>query len=107
MDAMHARFIREYAVGKFGDTFPKAPHAVKPGAKILANVHVHADGEDTPMNIAVACASIRSYVPKHVAHAQQLGRLAISHPANTKNVRAMAYHIELGRRDHGVPAAHA
>ncbi len=88
--------LEEYAVGKFGDTFPEGTGMLlKPGSKIMANVHVHADGEDTPMNIAVG---LRLYpegvVPKHVAHAQQLGSAAdLDIRPNTKNVRADGYTV--------------
>jgi len=88
--------LEEYAVGKFGDTFPEGTGMLlKVGAKIMANVHVHADGEDTPMNIAVG---LRLYpegvVPKHVAHAQQLGSANdLDIRPNTKNVRADGYTV--------------
>jgi hypothetical protein len=88
--------LEEYAVGKFGDTFPEGTGMLlKVGAKIMANVHVHADGTDTPMNIAVG---LRLYpegvLPKHVAHAQQLGSAGdIDIRPNTKNVRADGYTV--------------
>ena len=88
--------LEEYAVGKFGDTFPEGTGMLlKTGSKIMANVHVHADGEDTPMNIAVG---LRLYpegvTPKHVAHAQQLGSAAdLDIRPNTKNVRADGYTV--------------
>jgi hypothetical protein len=88
--------LEEYAVGKFGDTFPEGTGMLlKAGSKIMANIHVHADGEDTPMNIAVG---LRLYpegvVPKHVAHAQQLGSAGdIDIRPNTKNVRADGYTV--------------
>jgi hypothetical protein len=88
--------LEEYAVGKFGDTFPEGTGMLlKPGSKIMANVHVHADGEDTPMNIAIG---LRLYpegvVPKHVAHAQQLGSASdLDIRPNTKNVRADGYTV--------------
>jgi hypothetical protein len=88
--------LEEYAVGKFGDTFPEGTGMLlKPGAKILANVHVHADGEDTPMNIAVGLRLYpEGYTPKHVAHAQQLGSAGdIDIRPNTKNVRADGYTV--------------
>jgi hypothetical protein len=88
--------LEEYAVGKFGDTFPEGTGMLlKVGAKVMANVHVHADGEDTPMNIAVG---LRLYpegvVPKHIAHAQQLGSASdLDIRPNTKNVRADGYTV--------------
>jgi len=88
--------LEEYAVGKFGDTFPEGTGMLlKVGAKIMANVHVHADGEDTPMNIAVGLKLYpEGVVPKHVAHAQQLGSAGdIDIRPNTKNVRADGYTV--------------
>jgi hypothetical protein len=88
--------LEEYAVGKFGDTFPEGTGMLlKPGSRIMANVHLHADGEDTPMNIAVG---LRLYpegvIPKHIAHAQQLGSAGeLDIRPNTKNVRADGYTI--------------
>ena len=88
--------LEEYAVGKFGDTFPDGTGMLlKPGSKIMANVHVHADGEDTPMNIAVGLRLYpEGYTPKHVAHAQQLGSASdLDIRPNTKNVRADGYTV--------------
>jgi mono/diheme cytochrome c family protein len=88
--------LEEYAVGKFGDKFPEGSGMlVKPGSKILANVHLHADGEDTPVNLAIALKLYpEGEVPKHVAHAQQLGSAAdLDIRPNQKNVRADGYTI--------------
>jgi hypothetical protein len=88
--------LEEYAVGKYGDTFPEgAGMMVKPGSNVLANVHFHADGEDTPANLAIALKLYpEGVVPKHIAHAQQLGSAAdLDIRPNTKNVRADGYTI--------------
>jgi len=67
--------LEEYAVGKFGDVFPEGTGMLmKQGSKVLANVHLHSDGEDTTMDLAIAFKLYPEGVtPKHVAHAQQLG----------------------------------
>ncbi len=88
--------LEEYAVGKYGDTFPDGSGMLlKPGAHILANVHLHSDGEDTPMNIAIALKLYpENVVPKHIAHAQQLGSASdLDIRPNTKNVRADGYTV--------------
>jgi hypothetical protein len=62
---------------------------------VLANVHFHADGEDTPANLAIALKLYpEGTVPKHIAHAQQLGSAAdLDIRPNSKNVRADGYTI--------------
>ena len=88
--------LEEYAVGKYGDVFPEdTGMLLKPGAKILANVHLHADGEDTPMDIAIALKLYpEGQVPKHVAHAQQLGSSNDQDiRPNQKNIRVDGYTI--------------
>ncbi len=88
--------LEEYAVGKYGDSFPEdAGMLLKPGAHILANVHLHADGEDTPVNIAIALKLYpENVVPKHIAHAQQLGSAGdLDIRPNMKNVRADGYTV--------------
>jgi hypothetical protein len=96
-DSVAARqHLEEYAVGKYGDTFPEgAGMMVKPGSTVLANVHFHADGEDTPANLAIAMRFYPEGVtPKHIAHAQQLGSANdLDIRPNSKNVRADGYTI--------------
>lgn len=88
--------LEEYAVGKFGDAFPEdTGMLLKPGAKILANVHLHADGEDTPVDIAIGLKLYpEGQTPKHVAHAQQLGAANdLDIRPNQKNVRFDGYTV--------------
>lgn len=88
--------LEEYAVGKFGDAFPEGTGMLlKPGARILANVHVHADGEDTPVDIAIGLKLYpEGEVPKHAAHAQQLGSANdLDIRPNQKNVRFDGYTV--------------
>ena len=88
--------FEEYAVGKYGNTFPDdSGMLLKKGSKILANLHLHAVGEDTPVDVAFAIKLWpEGVVPKHVLEMRQL---ASSHdldiPPNTKNVRADGYSI--------------
>ena len=95
-DAATRQHLEEFAVGKYGDVFPEGTGMmVKPGSRILANVHLHADGEDTPTNIAIALKLYpEGTVPKHIAHAQQLGSASDQDiRPNTKNVRSDGYTI--------------
>jgi hypothetical protein len=88
--------LEEYAVGKFGDAFPEdTGMLLKPGAKILANVHLHADGETTPVDIAIGLKLYpEGQVPKHVAHAQQLGSANdLDIRPNQKNIRFDGYTV--------------
>jgi hypothetical protein len=89
--------LEEYAVGKFGDAFPEdTGMLLKPGARILANVHLHADGEDTPVDLAIGLKLYpEGEVPKHVAHAQQLGSAAgdLDIRPNQKNIRFDGYTV--------------
>src|SRR5260370_32659739 len=58
-------------------------------------MHVHASGEDTPMNIAVGLKLYPEGVtPKHIAHAQQLGSANdLDIRPGMKNVRSDGYTI--------------
>ncbi|MBZ5611922.1 MAG: hypothetical protein LAP38_26980 [Acidobacteriia bacterium] len=88
--------LEEYAVGKYGDSFPEGTGMLlKPGAHILANTHVHSDGEDTTVNLAIALKLYpENVVPKHIAHAQQLGSAGdLDIRPNMKNVRADGYTV--------------
>jgi hypothetical protein len=74
MSSSAREHLEEYALGKFGDVFPEGTGMmVKPGATILANLHTHADGEDTVVNVAIGLKLFpEGEVPKYVGHAQQL-----------------------------------
>jgi hypothetical protein len=90
--------LEEYAVGKFGDVFPEGTgRLMKAGTQAIMNVHLHANGEDTPVNLAVGIKFYpEGYVPKHleiVAHVGDNEDLDI--PPNTKNVRADGYTVLL------------
>ncbi len=90
--------LEEYAVGKFGDIFPDGTgRLMKAGTQTYMNVHLHANGEDTPVDIAVGVKFYpEGYVPKHleiVAHVGDNEDLDI--PPNTKNVRADGYTVLL------------
>jgi hypothetical protein len=88
--------LEEYAVGKFGDIYPDGTgRLMKAGTQPYMNVHLHANGEDTPVQIAVGIKFYpEGYVPKHqeiVSHVGDNEDLDI--PPNTKNVRADGYTV--------------
>jgi hypothetical protein len=68
---------------------------LKKGARILANVHLHANGADTPVDIAFAIKLWpEGTVPRHVLEMRQLASVRdLDIPANTKNVRADGYSV--------------
>jgi len=68
---------------------------MKQGSKVLANVHLHSDGEGTMMDLAIGFKLYPAGVtPKHVAHAQQLGAANdLDIRPNQKNIRADGYTV--------------
>jgi mono/diheme cytochrome c family protein len=88
-------FLNEYAVGKNGDIFPEgAARLIKAGTKINFNVHLHADGEDTPLNVALAIKFYPvGYKPKHIEQTENVGYvLDLDLPPNTDNIRTDRYY---------------
>jgi hypothetical protein len=68
-------FLNEYAVGKNADIFPaNAGRLVKAGSKIHFNLHLHPDGEPTPVQISVGLQLYpKGKAPKYVALTQHMG----------------------------------
>ncbi|HLG97459.1 MAG TPA: hypothetical protein VKX49_14195 [Bryobacteraceae bacterium] len=88
--------LEEYALGKYGDVFPEGTGMlVKPGSTILANMHVHADGEDTTADVAIGLKLFpEGEVPKYVGHAQQLASASeLDLRPNEKNQRFDGYTV--------------
>jgi hypothetical protein len=86
--------LEEYAVGKFGDIYADGTgKQIKAGTEVTVNMHLHAVGEDTYANVAVALKLYpEGYVPKHVEISAHTGdEEDFEIPANTKNVRADGY----------------
>jgi hypothetical protein len=71
-------FLNEYAVGKNADIFPgNSGRLIKAGSKIHFNIHLHPDGEETPVQMSLALKVYpRGYVPKYVAFTQHMGDAA-------------------------------
>jgi hypothetical protein len=90
--------LEEYAVGKFGDIYPDKTGRVMPArAKVMLNLHLHANGTDTPTNIALGVKLYpEGYVPKHIEISQHVGdNEDFDIPPNTKNVRVDGYSVLL------------
>jgi hypothetical protein len=87
-------FLNEYAVGKNGDTFPEdAGRLFKAGTKIVFNLHLHANGEATKLNVSLGLKFYpKGYVPKHIEKTETTGYQSdLDFPANTDNIRADGY----------------
>jgi hypothetical protein len=68
-------FLNEYAVGKNADIFPaNSGRLIKAGSKIHFNLHLHPDGEETPVQISLGLKLYpKGVVPKYVAFTQHMG----------------------------------
>jgi hypothetical protein len=95
-DTEDREHLEEYALGKYGDLFPEGTGMLlKPGATILANLHTHADGEDTTVNVAIGLKLFpEGVVPKYVGHSQQLASTNdLDLRPNEKNQRFDGYTV--------------
>ncbi len=70
-------FLNEYAVGKNADVFPaNSGRLIRAGSKIHLNLHLHPDGEETPVSISVGFKFYpKGVVPKYVAFTQHMGNV--------------------------------
>jgi hypothetical protein len=68
-------FLNEYAVGKNADIFStNSGRLIKAGSKIHFNLHLHPDGEETPVKISLGLKLYpKGVVPKYVAFTQHMG----------------------------------
>jgi hypothetical protein len=68
-------FLNEYAIGKGADIFPAdSGRLIKAGSKIHFNLHLHADGNDTPVSVSLGLKLYpKDVVPKYVAFTQHMG----------------------------------
>ena len=71
-------FLNEYAVGKNADIFPaNSGRLIKAGSKLHFNLHLHPDGEVTPVSVSVGFKIIpKGSTPEHVAFTQHMGDVA-------------------------------
>ena len=87
-------FLNEYALGKNGDVFPDgAARLIKAGTKINFNLHLHAIGQETAANVALALKLYpRGYKPTYVELSEHIGdNNDLDIPPNTDNVRSDGY----------------
>jgi hypothetical protein len=90
--------LEEYAVGKFGDIFPEGTgRLIKAGTEAVMNVHLHANGQDTPVQLAVGIKYYpEGYTPTHLEQVAHVGdNEDLDIPPNSKNVRADGYTVLL------------
>jgi hypothetical protein len=68
-------FLNEYAIGKNADIFPaNSGRLIKAGSKIHFNLHLHPDGEITPVKISLGLKLYpKGTTPKYVAFTQHMG----------------------------------
>ena len=68
-------FLNEYAVGKNADVFPEnSGRLIRAGSKIHFNLHLHPNGEVTPVSISLGLKLFpKGVVPKYVAFTQHMG----------------------------------
>jgi len=68
-------FFNEYALGKNGDTFPEnSGRLIKAGSKIHFNIHLHPDGQETPVKMSLGLKLYpKTFEPKYVAFTQHMG----------------------------------
>jgi hypothetical protein len=71
-------FFNEYAIGKEADIFPpNAGRLIKAGSKILWNLHLHPDGEETNVQVEMALKVFpKGQQPKYVEFTQHMGDMA-------------------------------
>jgi hypothetical protein len=71
-------FLNEYAVGKNADVFPEnSGRLIKAGSKIHFNLHLHPDGQETPVKVSLGLKLYpKGFVPKYVAFTQHMGDVA-------------------------------
>jgi hypothetical protein len=86
-------FLNEYAIGKQGDVFPEGSgRLIKAGTKINFQLHLHANGEDTPTNVALGLKFYPiGYVPKHVISSTTVSAPQVDIRPHTDNIRSDGY----------------
>ena len=68
-------FLNEYAIGKGADVFPTGSgRLIKAGSKIHFNLHLHADGQETPVSVSLGLKLYpKGDTPRYVAFTQHMG----------------------------------
>ncbi len=86
-------FLNEYAIGKGGDVFREGSgRLVKAGTKLNFQFHLHANGKETPVNIALGLKFYpEGYTPKHSVTSLTVGANEIDIRPHAENVRSDGY----------------
>jgi len=86
-------FLNEYAIGKGADVFTDGSgRLIKAGTKINFQFHLHANGTETPTNVALGLKLYpKGYTPKHVITSLTVGVNEIDLRPHEANVRSDAY----------------
>jgi hypothetical protein len=93
-DNVQGTFLNEYALGKNADVFADgAGRLMKAGTKINFNLHLHAIGQDTPANVALALQFYpKGYVPHYLETTEKVGDPKdLDIPPNAEGVRFDGY----------------
>ena len=93
-DNVQGTFLNEYALGKNADMFPDgAGRLIKAGTKINFNLHLHATGTETPINVALGLKLYpKGYTPKYAEITEKLGDPKdLDIPPNVDSVRFDGY----------------
>jgi hypothetical protein len=71
-------FLNEYAVGKNADVFPEnSGRLIRAGSKVHFNLHLHPNGEVTPVSISLGLKLFpKGVIPKYVTFTQHMGDVA-------------------------------
>jgi hypothetical protein len=86
-------FLNEYAIGKKGDVFPEGSgRLIKAGTKINFEMHLHAIGTETPLNVLLGIKLYpKGYVPQHVISSTTVSAPQVDLRPNTDNIRSDGY----------------
>lgn len=86
-------FLNEYAIGKQGDVFPDGSgRLIKAGTKINFQLHLHANGKDTPANVALGLTFYPvGYLPQHVISSTTVSAPQVDIRPHTDNIRSDGY----------------
>jgi hypothetical protein len=93
-DNVQGTFLNEYALGKNADVFADgAGRLMKAGTKINFNLHLHAIGQDTAANVALALQFYpKGYVPHYLETTEKVGDPKdLDIPPNADGVRFDGY----------------
>jgi len=93
-DNVQGTFLNEYALGKNADVFADgAGRLMKAGTKINFNLHLHAIGQDTAANLALALQFYpKGYVPHYLETTEKVGDPKdLDIPPNADGVRFDGY----------------